>query len=184
MVWLAAPDQRPLAQAGFRLLIPDQCGYNLSDKPKGVKAYRLEELSRDIIGLLDNLGRQTCRLVGHDWGAAVAWNVGLAYHHRIEKLVIMNVPHPAVMLSFLRKILGRCSRAGILVSFRFQGFPIGCCEQMTVLPVDQRLHMPVLMLWGKQDVALSHAMAQPSIERCDQGKLVFFEEATHWVQHD
>lgn len=53
-----------------------------------------------------------------------------------------------------------------------------------MLPVDQRLHMPVLMLWGKQDVALSHAMAQPSIERCDQGKLVFFEEATHWVQHD
>ena len=53
-----------------------------------------------------------------------------------------------------------------------------------MLPVDQRLHMPVLMLWGKQDVALSHEMAQPSIERCDQGKLVFFEEATHWVQHD
>jgi len=53
-----------------------------------------------------------------------------------------------------------------------------------VLPVDQRLHMPVLMLWGKQDIALSYEMAQLSIELCDQGKLIFFEEATHWVQHD
>lgn len=51
-------------------------------------------------------------------------------------------------------------------------------------PVDYRVHMPVLMLWGKQDVALSHEMAQPSIDLCDQGRLVFFEEASHWVQHD
>jgi pimeloyl-ACP methyl ester carboxylesterase len=52
------------------------------------------------------------------------------------------------------------------------------------VPQDVRLHMPVLILWGKQDVALSHEMARPSIELCDDGKLVLFENASHWVQHD
>ena len=44
--------------------------------------------------------------------------------------------------------------------------------------------VPTLMLWGKHDVALSHEMAQPSIEACERGELVMFEKATHWVQHD
>ncbi len=224
----------PLAQAGFRILAPDQRGYNLSDKPKGVKAYRLDELSRDIIGLLDNLGKQTCYLVGHDWGAAVAWNVAMAYPHRIEKLVIMNVPHPAVMMSFLRKNPRQMLKSWYIAFFQVPGLAdwllrandsagaarllagsgksstftdeeLGEYKQVwsqpealtsmihwyralvrypPVLPVDRRLHMPVLMLWGKQDIALSYEMAQLSIELCDQGKLIPFEEATHWVQHD
>ena len=49
---------------------------------------------------------------------------------------------------------------------------------------DIRVHMPALVLWGKQDVALSHEMAEKSMAFCDAGKLVFFEDATHWVQHD
>jgi epoxide hydrolase 4 len=46
------------------------------------------------------------------------------------------------------------------------------------------VHVPTLMLWGKNDIALSHEMAQPSIDLCDNGRLEFFENATHWVQHD
>jgi pimeloyl-ACP methyl ester carboxylesterase len=49
---------------------------------------------------------------------------------------------------------------------------------------EQRVSIPTLMLWGKNDVALTHRMAQPSIDLCDDGRLVFFEQATHWVQHD
>lgn len=51
-------------------------------------------------------------------------------------------------------------------------------------PVDFRVHLPTLMLWGKRDVALSYAMVRPSIELCDHGRLTVFDEATHWVQHD
>jgi pimeloyl-ACP methyl ester carboxylesterase len=47
-----------------------------------------------------------------------------------------------------------------------------------------RISVPTLMLWGKQDTALSHEMAQPSIELCKKGRLVFLENATHWVQHE
>jgi pimeloyl-ACP methyl ester carboxylesterase len=92
-----------LASAGFRVLAPDQRGYNLSDKPDGLDAYQLDELAADVLGLIDSTGRDRVILVGHDWGAAVAWWAALHYPDRIEKLVILNVPHPAVMLDMLGK---------------------------------------------------------------------------------
>jgi pimeloyl-ACP methyl ester carboxylesterase len=52
------------------------------------------------------------------------------------------------------------------------------------MPADIRVHVPTLILWGKQDIALSKEMAQKSIELCDKGRLKFFEDASHWVQHD
>jgi pimeloyl-ACP methyl ester carboxylesterase len=93
----------PLAAAGFRVVVPDQRGYNLSDVPKAVRAYRLEELGKDVVGLLDALGRTDCYLVGHDWGAMVAWHTALTFPERVAKLAILNVPHPAVMVDFLKK---------------------------------------------------------------------------------
>src|SRR5690606_31267505 len=70
---------QPLAQAGFRVWAPDQRGYNLSDKPRGLDAYRLDTLALDIVGLIDAAGRDRAIVVGHDWGAVVAW--WLALHH-------------------------------------------------------------------------------------------------------
>jgi pimeloyl-ACP methyl ester carboxylesterase len=90
-----------LAEAGFRVIVPDQRGYNLSDKPRGVAAYDVDILARDVIGLLDHFGIQKARLVGHDWGAVVAWTVALQHPDRLEKLAILNVPHPDVMTRFV-----------------------------------------------------------------------------------
>src|SRR3954467_6757604 len=59
----------PLAQARWHRLAPDQRGYNLSDKPGEVKSYRISLLAKDIIGLIDRLGREKAVIVGHDWGA-------------------------------------------------------------------------------------------------------------------
>jgi pimeloyl-ACP methyl ester carboxylesterase len=56
-----------LAAADYRVIVPDQRGYNLSDKPKGVKAYRMDMLVADILGLIDALGTQKVNLAGHDW---------------------------------------------------------------------------------------------------------------------
>src|SRR6185437_305408 len=61
----------PLAAAGYRVIAPDQRGYNLSEKPRGVAAYGLDRLAGDVLGLLDALGRERAFLVGHDWGGAV-----------------------------------------------------------------------------------------------------------------
>jgi pimeloyl-ACP methyl ester carboxylesterase len=92
----------PLAEAGFRVIAPDQRGYNQSAKPSNVRSYRLQELTADVIAIADQMGRERILLAGHDWGAAVAWNTAIRHPGRIEKLAILNVPHPAVMLRFLR----------------------------------------------------------------------------------
>jgi pimeloyl-ACP methyl ester carboxylesterase len=91
-----------LAAAGFRVISPDQRGYNLSDKPEGVNNYRVENLVHDILGLADSLGLDQFHLAGHDWGAMVAWNLALKSPDRVKRLAIANVPHPAVFSDYLR----------------------------------------------------------------------------------
>jgi epoxide hydrolase 4 len=90
-----------LVDAGFRAIVPDQRGYNLSDKPKGISAYDVDILANDIVGLLDHLGIQKAKIIGHDWGAVVAWTIGINHPERVEKLAILNVPHPDVMTDFV-----------------------------------------------------------------------------------
>ena len=88
----------PLAEAGFRVVAPDQRGYNLSSKPNGVAAYRLNLLADDIFALAEAVGRERFSLVGHDWGASVAWWMATLRPDPIERLAILNAPHPAVWL--------------------------------------------------------------------------------------
>jgi pimeloyl-ACP methyl ester carboxylesterase len=95
-------DQIPaLVDAGFRVIVPDQRGYNLSDKPKGISAYDVDILANDIVGLLDHFGIQKAKIIGHDWGAVVAWTIAINHPERLEKLAILNVPHPDVMTDFV-----------------------------------------------------------------------------------
>ena len=84
-----------LVEAGFRVVAPDMRGYNLSDKPEGIEPYRVGLLARDVERLIVELGEEKAAVVGHDWGAIVAWFVAMQYPERVEKLGILNVPHPA-----------------------------------------------------------------------------------------
>ena len=106
-----------MVEAGCRVIVPDQRGYNLSDKPKGIKNYDVYTLADDIIGLIDALGYEKVNLVGHDWGAIVAWIVAIQYPERLHKLSIMNVPHPAVMKRFLQRDLEQMRRSWYAVFF-------------------------------------------------------------------
>ena len=122
--WYGWKEQIPaLAEAGFRVMAPDQRGYNLSDKPHGVKAYRLDELAKDVIGLVDSTGRDKCFLVGHDWGANVAWWTAINYPQRLNKLVILNVPHPEVMTQTLRKSLKQLRKSWYIFFFQIPWLP-------------------------------------------------------------
>jgi pimeloyl-ACP methyl ester carboxylesterase len=80
----------------YRLIIPDQRGYNLSDKPDSLSAYKAEHLTSDIAGLIRKVSVNPVMLVGHDWGGVIAWLV--AHHHPelIKALVILNAPHPDI----------------------------------------------------------------------------------------
>jgi pimeloyl-ACP methyl ester carboxylesterase len=90
-----------LVEAGFRVIAPDMRGYNLSDKPPGVRAYRVELLAHDVERLIVACGEQTASVVGHDWGAMVAWIAAMRYPGRVRRLAILNVPHPARFLDAL-----------------------------------------------------------------------------------
>jgi pimeloyl-ACP methyl ester carboxylesterase len=102
--WYGWRNQIPaLTEAGYRVIVPDQRGYNLSDKPAGIDAYRLESLAADAVGILDSLGYDSARFVGHDWGAAVLWQTLLEHPEAVDRAVTMNIPHPAVFDEYLKK---------------------------------------------------------------------------------
>jgi pimeloyl-ACP methyl ester carboxylesterase len=87
--------QIPLfAKLGYRVWAPNQRGYGKSSRPKGVASYRIEELVADVAGLIDAAGARHVTLVGHDWGGLVAWEFAARRARPLERLVIMNVPHP------------------------------------------------------------------------------------------
>ena len=86
----------PLAAAGFRVVVPDQRGYNLSDKPAGVASYDLDKLADDVVALAKHYTDAPFHLVGHDWGAVAAWWTATRYPERVKRLAVLNCPHPAV----------------------------------------------------------------------------------------
>ncbi|HYD77948.1 alpha/beta hydrolase [Ramlibacter sp.] len=82
-----------LAGAGWRVLAPHQRGYAGSSKPAGLLPYRLDVLAADVLALADAAGAETFSLVGHDWGAAIAWHLASTSPTRLDRMVVMNGPH-------------------------------------------------------------------------------------------
>jgi epoxide hydrolase 4 len=195
----------------------------------------MDMLVADILGLIDKLGYQKVNLIGHDWGAAVAWEFAIRHPERLCKLGILNVPHPAVMRNFLRRgDPEQLRRSWYIFAFQIPWLPeyflrkndyrnmvrsvrgSGKIHTFTSEDIEkykeawsqpgamtgminwyraaarywrkskgnQIVKVPTLILWGMKDVALSHRMARLSLDYCDDGKLVIFEDATHWVQRD
>jgi len=223
-----------LAGMGFRVVVPDQRGYNLSDKPKGIDAYRIDNLTLDIIGLIDALNYKKATIIGHDWGGMIAWQLAIKYPERLEKLIILNIPHPKVMkktlltswrqkrkswyifffqipwlpelissrinFALLRKGLIKSSRRGTFSETDLKQYQEAWSKKnalrsminwyraafrtMFEKSVKSYIDIPTLLIWGMKDFALISDMAQPSIDLCRKGRLVFIEEASHWVQHE
>lgn len=91
-----------LAEASFRVIAPDQRGYNGSSKPAGAAAYTLDALADDVLGLADVLGRDHFAVVGHDWGGVVAWHLAARNPERVTRAAILNAPHPATLRRYAR----------------------------------------------------------------------------------
>ena len=105
------------------MVVPDQRGYNRSDKPPGVGSYRIDELARDVTGLIDAVGRESAHLVGHDWGAGVAWWTALHAPGRVDTLAAVNVPHPTVMYRTLRRSWRQRLRSWYMFFFQLPRLP-------------------------------------------------------------
>lgn len=94
--WFSWRHQIPaLAAAGYRVVAPDLRGYGLSDKP--ADGYEITNLARDLAGIIAALGEDTATVIGHDWGAALTWEVASRHPGRVSRYAALNCPHPAVM---------------------------------------------------------------------------------------
>ncbi len=223
-----------LAAAGWRVVALDQRGYNLSDKPRRVADYHIDRLAADVTAVISALGREQAALVGHDWGAAVAWHVAGTNPERVSRLAILNVPHPRAMAQALRRQPSQMARSWYILFFQLPWLPealmrmgnfAGMARALTgsALPGTfsaedlalyreawsqpgalrgmvnwyraafrrgsqalalGRVAVPTLILWGARDRFLGRELAKDSLSWCERSRLVYFEDATHWVQHE
>lgn len=92
--WYTWRDQMEALSKDYQVVAIDQRGYNLSDKPKGVENYDVRFLVGDVAAVIKHLGRDKAIVIGHDWGGMVAWATAMAMPDIVDKLIILNLPHP------------------------------------------------------------------------------------------
>jgi epoxide hydrolase 4 len=107
----------------FRVVAPDLRGYGESDKPLGVGAYRGTTLAADVLGLIGAFGAERAHVVGHDWGGAVAWTLAMRHPGALDRLVVINCPHPAAMGRALRANWRQIRRSWYIFAFQVPWLP-------------------------------------------------------------
>ena len=113
-----------LAEMGYRAWAPDLRGYGETEpKPREVSAYLIDRLMEDVAALIDASGARKVTLLGHDWGAGLAWTFAANKVRPLERLVIMNVPHPAVMERHLRTNPAQRRKSWYIAFFQLPGVP-------------------------------------------------------------
>jgi epoxide hydrolase 4 len=222
-----------LTRAGYRVLAPNQRGYGKSDKPVGIASYNLEQLAKDVVALADSEGCSTFSLVGHDWGGIVAWWVAARFPERINRLVILNAPHPGIFHGYLLRRPTQILRSAYVALFQLPWLPekafssrnyellfrsmkatskTGVFDEsdrrylvagwsqpraLTAMlnyyraavrrsPASLKLRIspPTLILFGRQDPAEEPGLAEASLPLCDDGRIVWLENAHHWIQRE
>jgi epoxide hydrolase 4 len=109
--------------SGYRVIIPDQRGYNLSAKPAGVASYSIDLLARDVVGILNALTDSKAFVVGHDWGAGVTWYLAARYSERVSRTAILCAPHPRIFIKNLTTNPAQLRRSWYLLFFQLPWFP-------------------------------------------------------------
>jgi epoxide hydrolase 4 len=107
----------------FRVVAPDMRGYGGSDKPSEVRAYRGSVLAADIAGLIRALGADRAHVAGHDWGGGVAWMLAMERPDVVDRLVVINCPHPAKMAKALRSSWSQIRRSWYIFAFQIPWLP-------------------------------------------------------------
>ena len=162
--WFSWRRQIPaLAAAGFRVVAPDLRGYGESDRPAGVQAYRIENLTADMAGLVQHLGEERAHFVGHDWGGVIAWYLPVHYPALVDQLAILNAPHPVLFARALRRLPQLC-RSWYIFWFQVPFLP-GALARLSELRMLETMlrHDPVHAdAFSAEDIALyKAAMLKP-----------------------
>ncbi|WP_132058487.1 alpha/beta fold hydrolase [Halorussus amylolyticus] len=122
--WYSWRRQIPaLADAGYRVVAPDMRGYATSEKPRGVSSYRTEKLVGDVAGLVEHCGAESARVVGHDWGGLVAWETAIRRPDVVDRLSVLNAPHPGRYREELRRNADQIRRSWYVGWFQVPRVP-------------------------------------------------------------
>jgi pimeloyl-ACP methyl ester carboxylesterase len=202
----------PLAAAGFRVVAPDMRGYNLSSKPRERSAYALPELARDIAELIEERGAARAHVAGHDWGGAVAWATAMYHPRAVERLAILNAPHPRRFKAALRDPR-QLARSWYMGAFQLPWLPEALGPKVFPRREDPRyrqawaqpgaltamlnyyralsprtevrtVHAPTRIIWGAHDRYLELSTAEPRREDVPNLERVHVLNTSHWVQHE
>lgn len=134
--WYSWRHQIPaLVEAGFRVVAPDLRGYNESEKTYGARSYRVEELTADVAALIRHLGHDKAHIVGHDWGGYLAWLMPAYYPEMVERLVVLNGPHPGAFLRELQTF-DQLRRSWYILFFQLPWLPEWIFSAFNYLSLD------------------------------------------------
>ncbi len=125
--WYSWRYQIPVLARHFKVVVPDLRGYNDSDKPE--HGYDLNTLSADIRGLIEGLGYVRAHVVGHDWGGVIAWHLAQRFPHYLNRLAILNAPHPQRFVQELVSNLDQIRRSWYFLAFQVPGLPEWIIQQ-------------------------------------------------------
>ncbi|HEY9749141.1 MAG TPA: alpha/beta hydrolase [Allocoleopsis sp.] len=125
--WYSWRYQIPVLARHFKVVVPDLRGYNDSDKPE--HGYDLNTLSADIRGLIESLGYARAHVVGHDWGGVIAWHLAQRFPHYLNRLALLNAPHPQRFMQELVSNLDQIRRSWYVFAFQVPGLPEWLIQQ-------------------------------------------------------
>lgn len=207
---------------GFRVIAPDQRGYNLSDKPSQIKDFTSDLLAQDAIDLMQYFGYQQFHLAGHDYGAFIAFLLSIRKPNCISKLIIVSGLHPTVAQNLRQIGFRQWLKSWYLTFFHLPQLPEKLMQynnfqflfhnhsirltakekqryrkawsqpnaitsminwyRSTPAKVNYPfLQMPVLILWGENDLYLTTDVAKANLNFCQNGELNIFDNASHWL---
>jgi pimeloyl-ACP methyl ester carboxylesterase len=166
-----------LADAGFRVVAPDLRGYSPDARPERVEDYRLPLLVDDVVAVLDHLGAESAHVVGHDWGAAIAWHLAGRAPERVRTLTAVSVPHPVAFAEALRSDPDQRARSQYMRDWRspdaeqalLEG---GLSRIFGGMPAeDAEHHLAVMREPGAMTAALAYYRAQSLADLDDLGPI-------------
>jgi epoxide hydrolase 4 len=161
--WYVWRKQLPFFGLHYHAIAPDLRGYHHSEKPVAIAAYQLPTLVKDIAELIRSLGQQQAILIGHDWGGVIAWECARIYPELLEKLIIINAPHPHIFRRELANNPAQQAASAYIPRLRSQ-------QAETILAANNYAALQQIVLapglehgyFDQHDVAAyMHAWAQP-----------------------
>lgn len=112
-----------LADAGYRVVAPDQRGCNKSGKPEGVNEYHIDKLRDDVEAIIHHYNKDRAIVIGHDWGGAVGWHLVSTLPEIVEKFIAINIPHPVVMPEVMKRHPKQMFKSLYMLFFQMPGVP-------------------------------------------------------------